>query len=64
MFDPLPIISDDDPDSFVSLSEAARATFERLAELHGLPAGGAERDRCPLARGGGPAQSLGEEKAS
>jgi hypothetical protein len=33
MFDPLPIISDDDPDSFVSLSEAARATFERLSGL-------------------------------
>lgn len=33
MFDPLPEIPDDDVDSFVSLSEAAKGVFERLAAM-------------------------------
>jgi hypothetical protein len=52
MFDPLPEIPDDDVDSFVRLSDAARATFERLAGLQ-LPAGGQRTEgecRCPDTR--------------
>lgn len=58
-----PSIGNDDPDSFVSLSEAARATFQRLAELHGLPAGGLSTD--PTRRGSAASdQMAGEDGAA